>query len=275
MRVVATSLRGTVPRETAMEARDRRLVLALAVAAFACVAPHAARAEHPPAPFDVEFTHCVESIGVGLAPAANVLALTPAPFIQVGIGTPVSPVVVRTANCAGIAVDGREPKRGSVVQIGAVIVPPDGHGDIDNYTFWYYTTDEKLAQRLQDLGVAAQHVEPLRHDLDPALPDVPNDLTVVVRRPGDPRFTLDGSVTPTTVPRGSFEAIWWQRSRFGAIRMDTSVPVIAISTICDMTLVTDASNALGALVGGSTLPLVAIQQFNLFAAAHMSVTANP
>jgi len=258
-----------------METRGRRLVLAVAAVTVVAVAPQTARAGHEPAPFDVEFIGCVESIGVGLAPTANVVALTPAPFIPVGIGTPVSPVVVRTADCLGIGVDGRKPERGSIVQVGAVIVPPDGQGDINNYTFWYYTTEEKLAQRLQDLGVAAQHVGSLSYDLEPALPGVPNDLTVVVRRPGNPRFMLEGSVTPTTTPSGSFEAIWWQQTSVGAIRMDTRVPVIAISTVSDMTLATDPSSALGALIGGSTLPFVAIQQFNLLPAARMSVTAGP
>jgi hypothetical protein len=247
---------------------------------LAAAVPPAAHAAHPATPFDVEFTDCVESIGVGLAPVANVVALTPAPFIPVGAldpASPVSPVVVRTADCEGIAVDGRKPKRGSIVQVGAVIVPPDFHGDINNYTFWYYTTDEKLAQRLQDLGVSAQHVEPLRYDLDPGFPGVINDLTVVVPRPGDPRFMLDGTVKPTTDSSGSFEAIWWQKTSAGSIRMDTSVPTIAIATgpDVDMTLTTDPASALGKLIGGATLPFVAIQQFNLFAAAHMHVTAGP
>jgi len=203
-----------------------------------------------------------------VAAAAAAIALV-APYAAV------SPVVVRTADCQGIAVDGRKAKPGSIVQIGAVIVPPDFQGDINNYAFWYYTTDEKLAQRLQDLGLAAQYVEPLRYDLDPALPDVPNDLSVVVPRPGSPRFMLDGTVVPTTTPSGSFEAIWWSKTSAGTIRMDTLVPVIATSLNADVTLTTDPASALGQLIGGATLPFVAIQQFNLFGAAHMAVTTVP
>ena len=52
-------------------------------------------------------------------------------------GQPVKPLVVRTARCSGIAVDGQEAKPGEVVQIGAVTVPPDGTGDINNYTIWH------------------------------------------------------------------------------------------------------------------------------------------
>lgn len=252
-----------------MRARASRFAVTLA---FAVVLPQGAQAARPVAAFDVEFTDCVESIGVGLAPTANVLALTPLPFIPVGIDDPVSPVVVRTADCHGIAVDGRKARPGSVVQVGAVIVPPDGQGDINNYTFWYYTTDETLARRLRDLGVSAQHVEPLRYDLQLAFPGVPDNFTVVVPRPGNPRFMLDGTVVPTATASGSFEAIWWQQTA-ATIRMDTTVPVIAISPDADVTLTTDPSNALGQLIGGATLPFVAIQQFNVFAAAHMHVTA--
>ena len=129
--------------------------LCITAIAFASTAIHPAQAGHSATPFAVEFEGCVESIGVALAPIANVLALTPPEFIPVGAGGPVSPIVVRTADCAGIAVDGGKSKAGSVGQIGAVIVPPDGAGDINNYTFWYYTTSEKLAHRLQDLGVMA------------------------------------------------------------------------------------------------------------------------
>lgn len=107
-----------------------------------------------PAALDVDFTDCVESIGVGLAPSAGVVAL---------------------------------------------IVPP------------------------QIVGL-------------------PNDLTVTLRRPGDPRFTLHGMVVPSETPSGSFEALWWMGTSIGTIRMDTAVPV---------------------------------KQFNMFATAHMSVRVAP
>src|SRR5215510_6546532 len=91
--------------------------------------------------FNVEFTNCVESIGVGLVPTEVVQPLVPAGFHLVGEGQPVTPIVVRTADCGGIAVAGERSKAGSVVQIGVVIVPPDFSADINNYTLWYYTSD--------------------------------------------------------------------------------------------------------------------------------------
>ena len=255
-----------------MSNRPLRSLFAIAAGAFALAGGHLAHAGSPATAFAVEFVDCVESIGVGLAPTANVLALTPPPFVPVGLGAPVSPIVVRTADCAGIGVNGSKPKPGSVVQIGAIIVPPQPDGeDIDNYTFWYYTTDAKLAHRLQDLGVVAQHVANLRYDLDP---EAPHALRVTVRRPGDPRFALAGVVTPSVVPSGSFVSSWWQKGAAGIVRLDTRVPVIAIGS-ADLLLATEAGNALGALIGADTLAFPLVQQFNLFVAAHMRAAAVP
>ena len=174
--------------------RSFRVVFSIVVFGLAIAAAHPARANTPGSPLGVEFRDCLESIGVGLAPTDSVVALTPAEYIPVGLGTPVSPIVVRTADCAGIAVDGDKPKSGTIVQIGAVIVPPEpGVGDINNYTFWYYTTDARLAHRLQELGVAAQHVPTIRYDVGPEQTGIPTDLSVIVRKPGDPRFILEGN----------------------------------------------------------------------------------
>src|SRR5262245_11710807 len=114
--------------------------------------------------FSVEFTDCVESIGVGLVPTASARVYVPLPFILVGEGQPVTPLVVRTARCRSIRVDGHTAKPGEIVQIGAVIVPPDGTGDINNYTIWYYTSDVRLARHLGRAGVIAQHVPAIEYD---------------------------------------------------------------------------------------------------------------
>ena len=255
-----------------MSARSFRFALATFVVAIATATMHT-RASNSLSPFGVEFSDCVESIGVGLAPTANVVALTPPDFIPVGLGTPVSPIVVRTADCGGIAVDGHKPKPGSVVQIGAVIVPPEiGVGDINNYTFWYYTTDEKLAHRLQHLGVSAEHVATIAYNLDLERIGVPNDFEVTVRRPGEPRFTLEGTVVPSQIPTGSFRALWWQKTSAANVRMDTNVPVIAISS-ANLLLETAADSALGELIGGSSLGFPIVQQFNIFSSAHMGVSS--
>src|SRR5690348_9128024 len=88
--------------------------------------------------FDVTFTDCLESIGVTLLPTASVRSLVPQSFILAGDGQPLTPVVVRTARCQHISTDGHGQRLGDIVQIGAVVVPPDFTGDINNYTIWYY-----------------------------------------------------------------------------------------------------------------------------------------
>jgi hypothetical protein len=156
----------------------------------------------------VEFSNCIESIGVGLIPTDTARALVPPEFVLAGEGQPVTPIVVRTAYCTGIAVGGHKPKTGAVVQIGAVIIPPDFTGDINNYTFWYYTSDAKLAQHLQRLGVSAQHVPTLDYQYDAGGAGNPSPLHVGVRRPGRPPLSLEGTVVESEVPAGSFEAVW-------------------------------------------------------------------
>jgi hypothetical protein len=219
--------------------------------------------------FEVEFTNCVESIGVGLIPTAQAQALVPSEFHLVGEGQPVTPIVVRTSRCEGIAVDGYSPNAGSVVQIGVVIVPPDFSGNINNYTLWYYTSDAKLAHHLERLGVAAQHVPTIDYDYEPS--GASNPLFVAVPRPGDPSLSLGGTVSESTTLAGSFEAIWWAKINGGNARMDTLVPAIFIGG-ADLTLMTGASGALGQLIGGSSSGFPLLQQFNTFASAHLGVS---
>jgi hypothetical protein len=216
----------------------------------------------------VEFTSCVESIGVGLVPTGLAQALVPPAFHLVGEGQPVTPLVVRTADCGGIAVDGRRPRAGSIVQIGVVIVPPDGTGDINNYTLWYYTSDARLATRLQRLGVDAQHVPTIDYAFDPGPAGTSVPLDVAVPRPGRPRLAVRGTVVASDASAGSFRANWWIQGDEGVVKMDTTVPDISIGG-ADLTLTTPARGPLGELVGGAELSFLVLQQFNTFGAAGM------
>src|SRR5262249_5494568 len=134
------------------------------------VADYRSHAEAQTAGFEVQFSDCIETIGVGLVTTDLARALVPPDFILVGEGTPVTPMVVRTSRCSGIAVDGHKPNPGVVVQIGLVIIPPDFTGDINNYTLWYFTSDATLAERLQKLGLDAQHVENIEYCLGNGVP---------------------------------------------------------------------------------------------------------
>jgi hypothetical protein len=218
--------------------------------------------------FAVEFSDCVESIGVTLVPTDRARAYLPAPFILVGEGQPVTPLVVRTARCRGVAVNGHAPKTGEIVQIGLVIVPPDGTGDINNYTLWYDSSDARLATQLGKLGVSAELVATMVYDFDAD----GHSLFVRVSRPGSPGLALFGTVQPSPDPAGSFLANWWQQTSAGNVKMSTSVPVINIGG-ADLTLATDPDGPLGQLIGGGSTGFVVLQQFNTFASAHMEVSA--
>jgi len=221
-------------------------------------------AAHGAGNFSVNFTNCVESIGVGLVSTDAARSFVPAGFVLVGEGQPVTPLVVRTARCA-IAVDGHAPRIGEIVQIGAVIVPPDFTGDINNYTFFYYTDDLRLALRLNLSGVNAQFVPTLIYQYENN-----NSLFVRVPLPGIPRLTVSGTVAPSPFPAGSFVANWWQKNYGRTVKMQTNVPVINIGG-ANLTLETNPNGALGQLIGGDTLGFPIIQQFNTFAAAQMNV----
>jgi len=220
--------------------------------------------------FPVEFTDCVESIGVTLVPTALARGYVPAQFILVGEGQPVTPLVVRTARCGGISVNGSWPEAGEIVQIGLVIVPPDGSGDINNYTLWYYSSDASLAKQLRKTGVSAQHSPTI--DYDYSADD--NTLFVCVPRPGSPRLALFGAVQPSSSPAGSFLANWWQQTEAGNVKMSTNVPVINIGG-ADLTLTTDPNGPLGQLIGGGSTGFPLLQQFNTFTDAHMQVSIVP
>ena len=142
---------------------------------FACAASVCAAAG-----FSIDFTGCIESIGVGLVSTDAAQAYVPAGFVLAGAGFPVTAIVVRTSRCDGISVDAGRAQRGIVVQIGLVLVPPDFTGDINNYTLWYYTSDAKLARELQRAGVAAQWVPGLVDVYVPQVPGDPDPLAVLV-----------------------------------------------------------------------------------------------
>jgi hypothetical protein len=250
-----------------------KTISCLAIALFLIgpvVAGPNARASAGGEAFAVVFTNCVESIGVTLVPTEKARTLVPPEFHLVGEAAPVTPLVVRTARC-DIAVAGQAPNAGSIAQIGLVIVPPDFTGDINNYTLWYYTTDAELANHLVRLGVSAQHVQNIAYGYVPGAAGSPVPFFVNIPRPGDPTFSLTGTVTRSETPSGSFVANWWQKGRSGSVKMNTDVPSIFVGS-ANLTLTTDSDNELGQLIGGRSTGFPVIQQFNNFLSAQMQVS---
>src|SRR5580658_3020616 len=151
-----------------------------------------------PLGFTAALTDCVESIGVALAPTANVQAYVPSEFTLASDGAPVTPMVVRTSRCEGISFGHDISLHVVVVQVGAVIIAPNGTGNIDNYTLWYYTTNLSLTIHLLAAGVNAQFVPDIRYDYNPAS----SVFGVTVPYPGFPAFAVSGTVVPSSAPSG-------------------------------------------------------------------------
>ncbi len=190
--------------------------------------------------------------------------MIPPEFTPVGVGEPVTPLVARTSSCS-ISVQGIKKRTGNIVQIGAIIVPPDGTGDINNYTLYYYTDDIVMWLYLKFVGVDAQFVPTLEYRISGN-----NSLVVRIPAPGSPRFQIAGNIAPSNVPSGSFLANWWQKSSCGIVKMSTYVPEIKIGG-ADLTLTTNSQSGLGQLIGSATLNFPIIQQFNSFDEATMTV----
>jgi hypothetical protein len=230
----------------------------------------AAQADHGgDAPFDVDFAGCREVANVTLVPTANARPLVPAQFTLAGDGTPTTPFVVRTVHCTGISTDGKKGKAGDLVQIGLVIVPPDGDGDINNYTLYYDTTDAKLADELHDVGVPARFA-PLLDESLAVHPDGSGQYHFSA--PIDPRFSFDGPVgAPATTPI-HFTANWWSSSDKGTVKMASSFPqLFAADNGVNFTV--PALSPLAHLIGATTvISWPVLKLFDHFPTAHMHVT---
>ncbi len=248
----------------------RCLAAGLAGVIFAITSLPAAHGGDGPSGFSAEFSDCVESIGVALLPTSQVKDLIPCGFHVVGEGQPVTPIVVRSANCI-ISVDGHRSKAGTVVQIGAMIVPPDFTGDINNYTLWYYTSDPKLAHQLKKLGMRAQLVSTIDYEQIPGIGDSPDSFHIAVPRPAKPTLQLDGEVVPSGTPAGTFTANWWVATNRGTVKMETYVPEIFIGA-ADIVLTAEEDSSLSDLIAGETLSFPILQQFNVFPTAQMDVS---
>jgi Big-like domain-containing protein len=216
--------------------------------------------------FTVEFGDCVESIGVTMVSTSRARRYVPNRFILAGEGQPVTPLVVRTARCNNTAMADLKGKTSEIVQIGAMIVPPDFTGDINNYTIWYSTTDEKLTTKLTRVGVNAKLVPTIGYQYQPA----DNSFVVRVPVPGEPQFTLTGTVQPAPNSAGSFTANWWQETKTGVVKMSTNVPIINTGG-ANLSLKTERTGSLGQIVGGPSIGFAVTQQFNTFANARMRV----
>jgi hypothetical protein len=174
-------------------------------------------------------------------------------------------VVVRVTRCAGATVDGKETTETSVAHVGVSLVGPDTSADINNYTIFFATNDEKLANRLKRVGVDNEKIKEIGFKFGPS-----GSLKIDVVPKHDPAYQVIGTaVAPTAAPTG-FTASWWFDGDHGPVRMRTVFPAIQFGS-SSTRLTTALGGELAALIGGTSLTFPFLDSYNAFSFAHMEV----
>jgi hypothetical protein len=221
--------------------------------------------------FEVDFEDCREVANVGLLPTANARPLVPDQFTLVGENDALTPFVVRTVHCDSVSVDGKLPTPGNIVQIGLLILAPEGDGDINNYTLYFDTSNLRLALRLALAGVNANWVPSLHESLDEEA-DGSGDYKFKVPPPFKPRLTFAG---PVGAPVGGpipFVANWWKYSFGDTVKMNSTFPELFIADN-DVVLKVPAGSPLANLIGATEVSdWPVLKLFDTFPSAHMVVT---
>ena len=231
----------------------------------------AAEADHGAGGFHADFAGCREVANVGDLAMASARPLVPPEFTLVGAGTPTAELVVRTVHCSSISVDGGQGRPGDLAQIGVAIVAPDGDGDINNYTLYYDTNDERLAAHLQEVGVDARFVPRIEESLAVS-PDGSGRYHFAVPAPFAPPFSFDG---PVGAPVGGpipFSANWWASSCDGTVKMSSTFPQL-FTAGNGVALKVPARSPLAEIIGATTVSSwPVLELFDDFPSAHMEVT---
>lgn len=222
----------------------------------------------PPVQLMIALTDGVESVGVGLVSTERAQRLLPPPFKLANNGEPVTPLVVLAARCQGMAVSGGEAIRGAFAQIGLAVVPPDGTGEINIFTLWHFTTHLTLVRSLQHLGLASQHVPELGYDV--TLGGKAGSTAITLAAPAHPPFLLAGAIHEPSQPI-TFNGNWWAKAGNRLLKMNSVVPAATFGE-AQLTLTTRADNALGQLIGGTTLNFAVLQRFNTFPQVRTAVS---
>jgi hypothetical protein len=222
-------------------------------------------------PFDVAFAGCREVANVGLSPTANARAVVPAQYTLLGDGSDLTPFVVRSVHCDSVSIGQGSDAPGNLIQIGFLIVGPDGDGDINNYTVYYDSSNARLAERLRMVGVPASNV-PLLSESVTLNPDGSGFYDFQVPAPFDPPLEFAG---PVGAPVGGpipFVANWWATSSGVTVKMNSSFPQLFINGN-SVALTVPAGSALANLLGTTTVtewPVLAL--YDNFPSAEMHVT---
>jgi hypothetical protein len=228
----------------------RLLSLALVLAMTLGVAP-AVEARATPRNFDVTFQDCTEFVGTGPVSLAEAQAVVPSEFNIVNADG-FALLVVRISKCQAVSVGGRAPRPGTVAQIGITIFPPDGLGDINNYTLTYASNVNALVNGLRANGLPAQHEADLLYEFTRDSSTTGNLLGIVTPNPGPTWHVYGRESDPAPNSAFPFRAIWWYAKPSGTVRMDTMIPAIAFGN-AEVSFQTPDTSVLTQLIGGNTI----------------------
>lgn len=208
----------------------------------------------------IALTDGVENVGIGLVNTERAQQLLPPPFKLANNSEPVTPLVVLAARCQGIAVTGATPTPGTFVQVGLIVAPPDGTGEINIFTLWHYTTHLTLARALKNAGLNSQHAPTIEYAV--TLGGKAGSTRLTVPAPAQPPLLLAGAIRQPNQPV-TFNGNWWAKAGNRLLKLNSVVPAATFSD-AELTLTTRATNPLGHLIGGETLNFAILQRFNTF-----------
>ncbi|MBB6145882.1 hypothetical protein HNQ77_003852 [Silvibacterium bohemicum] len=225
--------------------------------------------------FTVDFTNCSEFAGEGPISLAAAAPLVPKGFAVAGAESGAANIVIRATNCASVKVNSRNPQPTTISQIGINIVPPDGTGDINNYTLVYVSDNPYLIEAFLAAGLPARFDSQLTYEY--TAPPNGNGNLYVAAGAWDltPYFIYGPEAAPPPNSAEPFLANWWYAPR-GDSKMlqQTLLPNISFGT-SSVTFYTSADSLLGKLIGGNTFSNFSVLALRgVYPSGHMDVTTS-
>ncbi|MGB0909350.1 MAG: hypothetical protein ACPGYT_03235 [Nitrospirales bacterium] len=225
------------------------LVLALTISFWSAPAVEAGGTARD---FDVTFKDCTEFVGLEPISFVDAQAVVPAGFSVVINANGSALLVVRVSECQAISVGGRAPTPGAVAQIGINILPPDGQGDINNYTLTYASNIKALVKGLRAIGLPAHLDDSLTFDFTKIEITYGNMHGVVAPKRKPTWYVYGQASDPAPNSSFPFRAIWWHANSNKRVRMDTWLPAIAFGN-AEVSFQTPDRSILTQLIEGHTI----------------------
>jgi hypothetical protein len=195
--------------------------------------------------FDATLKNCTELVGLGPVPFVAARALVPASYSLVPFNGSAG-LVVRVGRCEA-ALDKGASQVTTIAQVGIAVIPPDGTGDINNYTLLYSTDNAQLAKELNQAGQPAEFDPHLAFELNSSS----GEIYAAVSPGAQPAWFLAGSAAAPVPPAVPTVANWWFNGSRGVVKVTTSIPSISYGQAA-FSLHTSMSSLIATLIGGNT-----------------------